>query len=195
MPIGCCSLVPAIATQFVLFQPRSVLDLGIGMGFYGAVVRQWLDGGVQPWRTRLVGVEGFAAYQNPCWDLYDEVVESSIELFVEVNADLWDAILLLDVLEHFEHTQGEAILGTLRNRLSPRGRLFVGTPAVWMEQGAAYGNALERHRSLWTAGDLRGLDFELLDEGTTDRYGNEMLLAVAVGYSLYFNRYLLATGP
>ena len=62
MPIGCCSLDPAIATQFVVFRPGSVLDLGIGMGFYGAVVRQWLDGGVQPWRTRLVGVEGFAAY-------------------------------------------------------------------------------------------------------------------------------------
>ena len=65
MPIGCCSLVPAIATQFVLRRPRSVLDLGVGMGFYGAVVRQWLDGGVQPWRTRLVGVEGFDAYRSP----------------------------------------------------------------------------------------------------------------------------------
>lgn len=66
MPIGCCSLIPTIATQFVVFRQGSVLDLGIGMGFYGAVVRQWLDGGVQPWRTRLVGVEGFAAYaQHP----------------------------------------------------------------------------------------------------------------------------------
>ena len=180
MPIGCCSLVPMIATHFALFQPRSVLDLGIGMGFYGAVVRQWLDGGVQPWRTRLVGVEGFAAYRGPCWDLYDEVVESSIERFLETNADLWDAILLLDVLEHFEHAQGGAILSVLRSRLSTEGRLFVGTPAVWMAQGAAYGNELERHRSLWTAGELRSLGFGLIDDGTTDQFGNQMLLGVAV---------------
>lgn len=40
MPIGCCSLVPTIETYFSLFRPRSVLDLGIGMGFFGAVVRQ-----------------------------------------------------------------------------------------------------------------------------------------------------------
>ena len=179
MPIGCCSLVPTIATHFALFQPRSVLDLGIGMGFYGAVVRQWLDGGVQPWRTRLVGVEGFAAYRGPCWDLYDEVVESPIERFLVMNADLWDTILLLDVLEHFEHSQGEAILVALRRRLSPGGRLFVGTPAVWMDQGAAYGNALERHRSLWNADDLLASGFELLDDGTIDRFGNQMLLGVA----------------
>jgi predicted TPR repeat methyltransferase len=176
MPIGCCSLVPTFATHFALFQPRSVLDLGIGMGFYGAVVRQWLDGGVQPWRTRLVGVEGFAAYRSPCWDLYDEVIVSSIERFLETNADLWDAILVLDVLEHFEHTQGEAILSVLRRKLSPGGRLFVGTPAVWMDQGAAHGNEFERHRSLWTADELRALGFELLDNGTTDRFGNQMLL-------------------
>ncbi|MFO0903697.1 MAG: methyltransferase domain-containing protein [Pirellulales bacterium] len=180
MPIGCCSLVPTIATHFALFQPRSVLDLGIGMGFYGAVVRQWLDGGVQPWRTRLVGVEGFSAYRNSCWDLYDEVVVSSIERFLETNADAWDAILLLDVLEHFEHTQGEAILHEFRRRLSSEGRLFVGTPAIWMDQRAAYGNELEKHRSLWTTDDLRALGFELLNDGTTDRFGNQMLLGVAV---------------
>jgi hypothetical protein len=179
MPIGCCSLVPTIATQFVVFRPGSVLDVGIGMGFYGAVVRQWLDEGVRPWRTRLVGVEGFAAYRSPCWDLYDEVVLSSIERFLETNADLWDAILLLDVLEHFEHAQGEEILSKLRRRLSPGGRFFVGTPAVWMDQGAAYGNEFERHRSLWTADDLRASGFELLADGTTDRFGNQMLLGVA----------------
>ena len=179
MPIGCCSLVPAIATQFVLRRPRSVLDLGIGMGFYGAVVRQWLDGGVQPWRTRLVGVEGFAAYRNPCWELYDEVVESTIEQFVETNADPWDAILVLDVLEHFEHAQGEAILSVLRSRLSPGGRLFVGTPAVWMEQGAANGNELERHRSLWTTDELRTIGFKLLHGGVADQFGNQMFLGVA----------------
>ena len=178
MPIGCCSLVPAIATQFALRRPSSVLDLGIGMGFYGAVVRQWVDGGVQPWRTRLVGVEGFAAYRSPCWDLYDEVIESSIERFVEVNTDLWDTILLLDVLEHFEHAQGEAILSVLHSRLSLGGRLFVGSPAVWMDQGASYGNEFERHRSLWTADNLRALGFELLGDGTKDRFGNQMLFGM-----------------
>jgi len=176
VPIGCCSLVPTIATHLQLARPRSVLDLGIGMGFYGAVVRQWLDLGVRPWRTTLVGVEGFAGYRNPCWELYDQVVVSPIEDFLGRTAETWDAILLLDVLEHFPHSTGERILVTARERLSAGGRFFVGTPSVWMEQGAAYGNEFERHRSLWTAAELRGAGFHLFEDGTIDRLGNQMLL-------------------
>ena len=179
MPIGCCSLVPTIATHLHLARPRSVLDLGIGMGFYGAVVRQWLDLGVRPWRTRLVGVEGFAGYRNPCWDLFDEVVVSPIEEYLGRTTETWDAILLLDVLEHFPHAAGEQTLAAARGRLSQGGRLYVGTPAVWMEQGAAFGNEFERHRSLWTAEDLRGAGFEVLEAGEPDRFGNQMLLAVS----------------
>jgi predicted TPR repeat methyltransferase len=156
-----------------------VLDLGIGMGFYGAVVRQWVDLGVRPWRTRLVGVEGFVAYRNPCWDLYDEVQVVSIEDFLTSGTETWDVILLLDVLEHFEHSHGEQLLAAARRRLSPGGRLFVGTPAVWTEQGATNGNDLERHRSLWTAADLQTAGFRLLMDGAADRFGNQMLLGVA----------------
>jgi len=47
-----------------------------------------------------------------------------------------------------------------------------------MEQGAAYGNEFERHRSLWTAEGLRGAGFEVLNAGEPDRFGNQMLLAV-----------------
>lgn len=178
MPIGCCSLVPAIVTQLTNRRPCSVLDLGVGMGFYGAVVRQWLDFGVRPWRNRLVGVEGFAAYRNPCWDLYDEVVVSSIGDYLVASTETWDAILLLDVLEHFNHDTGLQILGAARRRLSPTGCFFVGTPAIWMEQGAVYGNEFERHRSLWTAAELQSIGFDILVNGQVDRYGNRMLLAV-----------------
>lgn len=178
MPIGCCSLVPAIVTQLTNRRPCSVLDLGVGMGFYGAVVRQWLDFGVRPWRTRIVGVEGFDAYRNSCWDLYDEVIVTSIEEYLGTATETWDAILLLDVLEHFDHDTGVRILDAARHRLSPTGCFFVGTPAIWMEQGAVYNNEFERHRALWTADELRAADFEILVDGHVDRYGNRMLLAV-----------------
>jgi predicted TPR repeat methyltransferase len=158
MPIGCSSLVPTIATQLQVARPRSVLDLGIGMGFYGAVVRPWLDFGVRPWRTKLVGVEGFAAHRNPCWDLYNEVVVSSIEEYLATATEAWDAILLLDVLEHFPHAAGEPILAAARGRLSPDGPLFVGTPAVWMEA-------------------LRDAGFALIVGGQPDPFGHQILLA------------------
>lgn len=178
MPIGCFSLVPTIAARLMASKPASVLDLGIGMGFYGAVVRQWLDMGVKPWKTRLIGVEGFEGYRNPCWDLYDEVFERPIEGYLNARAETFDAILLLDVLEHFERDAGSWILTAARHHLTPNGSLYVGTPAVWMDQGAAHGNEFERHRSLWTAEELQRLGFEILENGEVDRWGNRMLLAV-----------------
>lgn len=41
------------------------------------------------------------------------VCRASNHRFLETNDDLWDAILLLDVLKHCEHTRGEAILSVL----------------------------------------------------------------------------------
>jgi hypothetical protein len=49
-------------------------------------------------------------------------------------------------------------------------QFFVGTPAVWMEQGAVYGNEFERNRSLWTAEELRGVGCELLEAGEPARF-------------------------
>ena len=69
------------------------------------------------------------------------------------------------------------VLPAVRRQLSPVGRLYVGTPAVWMEQGAVYGNRFECHRSLWTADELRATGFDILGDGTADRFGNQMLLA------------------
>lgn len=182
MPIGCYSLVPTIADQLSKRGVSSVLDLGIGMGLYGSVVRQWCDLGVMvngKWRTRLVGVEGWSGYRNPLWEIYDYVFECSIEEAIGGLTDQWDAILLMDVLEHFEKPAGEHLITAIRRRLRPDGRFYIGTPAVWMEQGAVYGNEFERHRSLWTIADLQRLDCEILIDGRSDAFGNQMLLAVA----------------
>ena len=181
MPIGCLSVMSTLAGELVRLQPASVLDLGCGTGFYGAVVRQWLDDGVRPWKTTLHGVDGFAQYRNPCWALYDVLTVKPIEEYLATERLRWDAVLLLDVLEHFEHNVGERLLSQMLAILSDRGRLFVATPAVWMEQGAVHENEYERHRSLWTAEEFLNLGFSLLLDGTTDQFGNQMLLAVTSG--------------
>lgn len=60
MPIGNSVAVPYVVQHLMKRGPQRVLDLGIGFGMYGAVVRQWHDRGVRPWRTHLTGVEVFA---------------------------------------------------------------------------------------------------------------------------------------
>jgi predicted TPR repeat methyltransferase len=177
MPIGCYSLVPEIANRLCQRQPQRILDVGIGFGMYGAVVRQWLDLGVTPWHRFLVGVEAWGQYRNPAWDLYNLVVVDSIQGYLAKRQECFDCILMMDVLEHFEKPEGSLVLRQLQSIVSPGGMLLVGTPAVFVEQGAVHGNEFERHRSLWTPAELADLGFQVLRDGTPDRFGMQTLLA------------------
>jgi len=165
MPIGSFTVVPHIAHLLANRQPPRILDLGIGAGFYGAVVRQWLDHGVRPWKTFLVGVEAWADYRNPLWDLYDLVIVETIPRYLSRFRDQFDCVLLGDVLEHFETAEGSALLREVQSRVAPGGMLIVVTPAVFVEQSAVYGNDLERHRSLWSPAQLEALGFRSVLSG------------------------------
>ncbi len=180
MPIGSYALVPHVAHALVRHQPHRVLDLGIGFGLYGAVVRQWLDQGVRPWRTNLTGVEAFASYRNPTWDLYNLIVINPIQEFLVRDHALFDFILLLDVVEHFERPEAIWVLDRCKRLLSPRGCMMVGTPAIFMEQGAVGGNEFERHRSLWTVSDFIERGYRIEKNGDPDAFGHQMILAAFV---------------
>lgn len=171
MPIGAVAAVPHIAAQMLMRRPERVLDLGMGTGFYGAVVRQWADEGVAPWRTWVVGVEAFSAYRNPLWDLYNVVFSMTIEEYLSRHPEQFDYVLFNDVLEHFDHAVGESLLRHLTSLVAPGGVLFVNTPALFHPQQAAHGNELERHRSLWRAEELASLGFEIILNGTEPQYG------------------------
>jgi hypothetical protein len=165
MPIGNFTVIPHIAMQLSAQRPGRVLDLGIGSGFYGAVVRQWVDLGVRPWNTFLLGVETWANYRNPLWDLYNVVVVDTIESYLAGFPELFDSVILGDVLEHFELSEGTALLRQAQARVTPGGTLIVATPAVFVEQFAVYGNEFERHRSVWTAAGLESLGFHTVLSG------------------------------
>src|SRR5712691_5541458 len=98
MPIGCYSLVPFVAHHIAVHRPARVLDLGIGLGSYGAVVRQWGDLGERPWRTYLVVVD-------------------SIQSFLSEHHGQFDLVLLTDVIEHFERSEGQAIVEQLQTEV------------------------------------------------------------------------------
>jgi len=78
MPIGSYAATVPLVQTLIRARPRSVLDLGMGFGCGGVVVRQWLDLGVRPWKTYLVGVEVWSDYRNPVWDLYSAVYVQTI---------------------------------------------------------------------------------------------------------------------
>lgn len=170
VPIGSFAAVPSLVQTLLQLHPRSVLDLGLGFGGNGAAVREWLDLGVTPWRTHLVGVECWMDYRNPVWDLYNVIHAQTIEQFLAGNHELFECVLFTEVLEHFDKPAGKKILDDLRRHVAPAGSLIITSPAQFFPQGAAYGNERERHRSYWSFAELRDWGF------TVDRVGSDRLM-------------------
>ena len=180
MPIGSYSSFRDIMRQVLMHKPSTVLDLGIGHGINGAGIRNWLNVGIKKnyKQTLLIGVEGFSEYRSPLWSCYDFVHEITIQEYFRQSIVCHDCIIMTDVLEHFDKDEGNAIITEIiNNRLNPGGILLISTPAVWIEQGAAYGNELETHRSLWHFTDFIGMPgVEIIKDGREDDMGYKMLV-------------------
>jgi hypothetical protein len=179
MPIGSWSAYVKVIQGMCATNPTSVLDLGIGFGMNGAAVRNWLDLGTKEanggkWRIKLDGVEGFAKYKNPVWDVYDKVHVMDIRKFIEIEAR-YDLIIMTDVIEHFDKEEGIKILRRLKEMCNKA--VIVSTPAIWIEQGDAYGNKYEAHRSMWNLHDFRAEGYGIVMDGSLDQYGHKMIVS------------------
>ena len=175
MPIGSYSSFADIICDLIHHRPNTILDLGIGFGMNGAGIRNWLDSGVKPWNIRLVGVEGWADYISPCWDCYDKVHVCTIQDYLKSTDQKFDAIVMTDVIEHFDKEEGQAVLAMCMAHLNPGGALYVSTPGIFFEQGAAHGNELERHRSEWKVAEFAPC--HVIRAGTElDHYGHQMIV-------------------
>ena len=136
----------------------------------GAMVRNYCG-----FDRSLVGVEAFKDYDNPMWDLYDAIFNVPIE---EYNPEKkFDCILCTDVIEHFTKEEGRNQIDRWKGWLNPKGGLFISTPSVWIEQGAAGGNKYETHRSLWTEYDFIHKGFTIYRDKKPCKYGHMMIVA------------------
>ncbi len=181
MPIGSYSSFRDIMRQVLMHSPKIIYDLGVGHGINGAGIRNWLNVGMTSnyKDTKIFGVEGFEQYRSPLWQCYDWVHVVEIIEFIHHHqpCDI-DCVLMTDVLEHFEKDAGLSLINRIvSNVLAPGGILLISTPAVWIEQGAAYGNELETHRSLWHFTDFIGMPgVEIIKDGREDDMGYKMLV-------------------
>ena len=130
----------------------SILDIGCGWGKYGALCREYVD--LYEHRVRIDAVEPFADNVTSLHETaYDTVFSKDVR---ELLPDLghYDLGLFIDILEHFEHEEGEVLLKSLLERIDA---LIVSTPKQFIEQGAHKGNHLEEHLCVWTAEELEGV--------------------------------------
>ena len=141
-----------IAGLILRTDPESVLDVGVGFGKYGVLAREYLelwDGRNRygDWKRRIDGIEAFADYLTPLHEyIYDRVhVGNALDILPSLEPN-YDLILLIDVLEHFDYSEGMRILELCmkiaRNTL-------ISTPKKVGKQEDAFGNPFEAHKFQW----------------------------------------------
>ncbi len=129
----------------------SVLDLGCGRHSMAAAVSR---------STRTVGVEFFKPH-------FDEAVRSGRHTEY-LNADItkvdfpdrsFDAVVLLDVLEHLPKEEGTRLLEKMQRWA--RRKVVVFTPNGFLEQDEFDENPLMAHQSGWETREMKALGFRV----------------------------------
>jgi glycosyltransferase involved in cell wall biosynthesis len=161
LPTSWYQAIPPIMDLVVAEKPQSILDIGIGFGKFGMLIRDTLEIPFeryekQQWEIRLDGIEIFEPYKNPVHQyMYDNVYYSDI-LDVIDKLPKYDVILLVDVIEHLSKDEGQTLIGQLLSHTNKA--LIVSTPLYPEVQVDYLGNKHEQHKSRWTILDLSGFN-------------------------------------
>jgi len=165
MPSADPSNISDIIKIVTELKPMSILDVGIGVGKYGLLFRDYLDGhwaghafhDKNTWTLNLVGIEVFPKYITPVQEyVYSTIwIGEAYEILTRVkDLHCFDLVFLGDVLEHFEKDQGKLLIRTIRdNWLSEKGHILISTPnfktMINDNRRIIFGNVHELHKCRW----------------------------------------------
>ena len=156
MPLSNPWHLPAVLRYLAAINPTRVLDVGVGMGTYGFMIRQHMDIAHErlarsAWRLTIDGIEIFEPYRNPIWEFAYNSVQIGDARQLLPFCGQYDVVVCNDVLEHFP--KAEAVRMAVE-MLKHAPVVIATTPNYDCPQGNWGGNEAETHRCLLTAGDL-----------------------------------------
>jgi 2-polyprenyl-3-methyl-5-hydroxy-6-metoxy-1,4-benzoquinol methylase len=173
MPFSHSAQISTIVGFAENMQPMSILDVGVGMGQYGFLMRTNLENvhlfdvkgstAIQrprdQWQRRIDGIEGFATYMTPVHDYaYNQIIiGEALQTLSGMPSASYDLVMAIDILEHFSKEQGYEFVRECM-RVSAKACL-ISTPKEFTHQEVA-ANPLEDHRSHWSQVDLEQAGFD-----------------------------------
>jgi len=94
-------------------------------------------------------------------EIHDDYIVSDLEKIDELyEANSFDAVIALDVIEHLEKNEGLAMLQKME--LLARRRVVIFTPNGFLPQGNKEDNVYQVHRSGWTVDEFRELGYTVV---------------------------------
>lgn len=178
MPTSVYKQIPDVIDAVLAVKPASVLEIGIGCGKYGVLLREYLDVWdhyLEPWgqrHTRIDGIEIHEQYRGTAWGAYDGILLGDARDFLKVITDNeYECVLIVDVLEHFEREDGLALLREMK-RVAAKG-LVIALPSAPGATIEVWNNPHEIHRARYTCEDFATV-------GTVEVRRNDDALVVIV---------------
>lgn len=125
------------------FNPKTILDVGLGAGDYGQPIKHILPD------SKLIGLDVWEEYKTPQWDYYDEIVISDMREFTFPKVDL---TLFIDSLEHIEKADAWKVLTRVPNPI------LVSIPINYIQPPDV--DFYDKHRAEWTINDFKGMEYK-----------------------------------
>ena len=177
MPTSTYAQISTVVRYLETVMPTTVLDVGLGNGKLGFIVRDLLDVmhgeryRREEWQVRIDGIEAFPDYvQAHKRAIYDDIHIG--DAFDVIDLGTYDVILLGDVLEHFERSRAEQFLEKCRSHCQKAIILCIPLSERWTQEDI-YNNSFERHLSFWSPDDFapRATEIQLLESTGLRQYG------------------------
>lgn len=153
--------IPYCIQTLRAIDPKRVLDMTVGLGYWGMIIREFCDGGAsqnQPedWQIYLVGADIFSKDTNAQSKfLYNQIYSGGISTICSQFDPDWNVILFNDILENLDKTEA---LDLLSWALNTGDYVLVNVPLGEDEQESTG----EAHSSSANKSEWRLRDFEKL---------------------------------
>ena len=155
MTINWPNTVPEIIGEVINFRPNSILDIGVGTGKYGVLLRDALElpefrFDKPNWGTKIDGIEPNVSCRNPIHDyVYNKVFYGDMDAHFN-NLPNYDVVLLIDFLEHLEKEVGKKLLREIVSKANTA--VIISTPL--------FPDTNSNTKSRWYQLDFTDYDFD-----------------------------------
>ncbi len=160
-------------------QLKTVLDIGIGFGKDGFLLREYFDvkesHTFQPkdWKLHITGIDIYEGYLSELQRIiYNEIIIGDI-FDILPSLGKFDLAILADIIEHFPKEQGYQLLDKLLEHVKD---IIITTPYGYHEHHADGANVHEEHKSGWEEEDFS--KYKVIDKAVISRIRKQEKLLV-----------------